>query len=559
VLATEPAPAPAHRHRAWEALGIVALSLVLNLAGNDRTSLWDRDEPRYAECTREMRASGDWVRPRFNAEPRYQKPILIYWVMLAGTAIAGDNPFGARLGSSIAGAASCLVCFLMGSRMFGARIGRIAALILATAPIVVANSKLATTDACLALFVLGCQYALWTLSRKPSALAALAFWTCLAMATLVKGPVGPAMIAAAAVVSWACGGSSACWGRLRWKWGLTLFAILVAPWFVAIGILSRGDFFRVAVGSQLIQRLTVEMEQHGGFPGYYPASTILAFYPWSALLPAALVAGFVRRKKDPTLGFLLGWAIGPMILLECVRTKLVHYYLPAYPACALLVASLVAALADSEMNLRRWPLGRLANGLLLGVGLSLVIVALAGGIVLPWSLKGPSLAMAVILGFGTFFASESFRSGKAERAAFGLAGTWAAALAVLWAWMLPAAEPYRMSPRVSRTLDEIARREGARPMLAMFQEPSVVYALGAPIPVMRDRPWLLDILRKDRVAVVPVVPMEKAILQADPSIAITSAGFVSGFNLSKGRSETLEMILIRPGDPELARRSTLRR
>ena len=357
MLATEPAPAPAYRHRIWEALGIVALSLVLNLAGNDRTSLWDRDEPRYAECTREMRASGDWVHPRFNAEPRYQKPILIYWVMLAGTAIAGDNPFGARLGSAIAGAVSCLACFLMGSRMFGARIGRIAALILATAPIVVANSKLATTDACLAMFVLGCQFALWTLSRKPSTFAALAFWTCLAMATLVKGPVGPAMIAVAAVVSWACGGGSACWGRLRWRWGFTLYAILVAPWFVAIGILSRGDFFRVAVGSQLIQRVTVEMEQHGGFPGYYPASTILAFYPWSALLPAALVAGFIRRKKDPTLGFLLGWAIGPMILLECVRTKLVHYYLPAYPACALLVASLVAALGDSEMNLRRLAAG----------------------------------------------------------------------------------------------------------------------------------------------------------------------------------------------------------
>ena len=89
---SRPHPHPRPRHRAWEALGLVVFSLALNLAGNGRTSLWDRDEPRYAECTREMRASGDWVRPRFNGEPRYQKPILIYWVMLAGTALAGDNP-----------------------------------------------------------------------------------------------------------------------------------------------------------------------------------------------------------------------------------------------------------------------------------------------------------------------------------------------------------------------------------------------------------------------------------------------------------------------------------
>ena len=222
--------------------------------------------------------------------------------MLAGTAMAGDNPFGARLGSAIAGAASCLVCFLLGSRMFGPRVGRIAALVLATAPIVVVNSKLATTDACLALFVLGCQCALWTLSRKPSTVAALAFWTCLALATLVKGPVGPAMIAASAAVSWACGGPPSCCERLRWKWGLLLFAILTAPWYVAIGVMSRGEFYRVAVGSQIIQRVTVEMEQHGGFPGYYPATTLLAFYPWSA--PAAGGAGGGRscaaRRTRPS-------------------------------------------------------------------------------------------------------------------------------------------------------------------------------------------------------------------------------------------------------------------
>ena len=556
MLATASAPAP--RRRVWEALGLVVFALALNLAGNGRTSLWDRDEPRYAECTREMRASGDWVRPRFNGEPRYQKPILIYWVMLAGTAIAGDTPYGARLGSALAGAASCLICYLMGSRMFGPRVGRIAALVLATAPIVATNSKLATTDACLALLVLGCQFSLWTLSKRASSLASALFWTLLALATLLKGPVGPAMIAASGLVSWLCGGPTDCWSRLRWRWGLLLFTILVAPWFVAIGVVTGGDFYRVAIGSQVIERLSTQMEQHGGFPGYYPVTTVLAFYPWSALLPTALVVGFFRRKKDPAIGFLLGWAIGPMILLECIRTKLVHYYLPSYPACALLVATLVAAVADSERNLRRWPLGRLATGLLVGVGLSLVVLALGGAIVLPWSLKGPSLALACVVGAGTLLATEWFRSGQVERAAFGLAGTWAAALGILWAWMLPAIEPYRMSPRVARTLSSLAKREGARPMLAMFQEPSMVYALGAPMPVMRDRPWLLDILKVDGAVVAPLSPKEIAILQADPSIVLSSIGAVSGFNLNKGRSETLEMILIH-ATPAIARRPTTQR
>ena len=104
---------PRHRAQgragAWlEPVLYALLALALNLAGNERTGLWDRDEPRYAVCVREMRARGDWIFPTFNGEPRYHKPILIYWLMGLGTALGGDNPFGARLVSAVAGAATVL-------------------------------------------------------------------------------------------------------------------------------------------------------------------------------------------------------------------------------------------------------------------------------------------------------------------------------------------------------------------------------------------------------------------------------------------------------------------
>ncbi len=98
------------------------------------------------------------------------------------------------------------------------------------------------------------------------------------------------------------------------------------------------------MGRQIVHRLASDMEAHGGFPGYYPVVSALVFYPWSALVPAALVGAWQRRKSDPNLGFLLGWVIGPLLLLECFRTKLIHYYLPAFPACALLTAWLVLRL-----------------------------------------------------------------------------------------------------------------------------------------------------------------------------------------------------------------------
>ena len=135
---------------ALEALVIVALALALNLAGNDRFGLFDRDEPRYATCTREMHERGDWLNPTFNGQPRYHKPVLIYWLMRAGYAIGGDNPFGARLVSAFAGAATCLLTWRLGRSLAGPQAGLLGALALATVPIMVAESKLATTDATLA-------------------------------------------------------------------------------------------------------------------------------------------------------------------------------------------------------------------------------------------------------------------------------------------------------------------------------------------------------------------------------------------------------------------------
>ena len=52
-----------------EASLIAALALTLNLAGNGRFGLFDRDEARYAGCMRAMRESGDYIHPTFNGEP----------------------------------------------------------------------------------------------------------------------------------------------------------------------------------------------------------------------------------------------------------------------------------------------------------------------------------------------------------------------------------------------------------------------------------------------------------------------------------------------------------
>jgi len=540
----------ARRRRLAEAAGVVALALTLNLTGNGRTSLWDRDEPRYAGCTREMRARGDWVYPTFNGEPRFHKPVLIYWLMRGGFALGGDNPFGARLVSGLAGAATCVLVLRLGRKIGGDRVGLLAAAALASAPIMVIESKLATTDATLALLVVVAQSALWDLRSGPSRRAAAAFWAALALATLTKGPVGPALVAVSGLVSWWWGGPASAWRRLGWRWGPLLFLGIAGPWFVAVGLRSHGAFFRFAVGKQIAERMVSGVEQHDGFPGYYLVTSLLTFHPWSALLPAALYAAWTRRRSDSSAGFLLGWVVGPWILLECVRTKLVHYYLPAFPACALLAARLAVEAADRGVDLRAWRLGRAGLGLLGAVGVGVAGALVAGAFVLPTPLRLPCLAAAAAVSAATWWGFTRLRRGQAGRAAAGLVGAWSLTLLILGGWLLPAAEPYRTSRVVGERLARLAEVYRAQPILLSFQEPTVVYTMGRPAPMIRTWERFYEEVDRHGAVVTAIIPLEVPEFdRRRDHLDIDVREVVRGYDLNKGRTRTLRLALIRRKPP----------
>jgi 4-amino-4-deoxy-L-arabinose transferase-like glycosyltransferase len=534
-------------HRLREALLIAALALVLNLAGNGRISLWDRDEPRYAGCTREMRESGDYIHPTFNGEPRYHKPVLIYWLMLGGTALGGDNAFGARLVSALMGTGTVLLVWGLGRRMFGRDAGRLAALMLATAPIVVAESKMATTDATLTFFLVSCWWAVWELSKRESRFWVGVFWVGLALATLTKGPVGPVLMTFSGAVAWWWGGPTReVMRRLRWSWGVPIYFLITAPWYIAIGIISNGDFYRVSMGYHVVRRMTTGIETHGGFPGYYVALSLVLFFPWAALLPAAVYGFWSRRRESPDFGFLLGWLVGPLLFLEMVRTKLIHYYLPAYPAAALMGAWLVLAVARSEVNLRRWPLGRLSLGLLSGIGIGVSVALLAAALVLPSSLRWPCLLLALLIAPGTLYAMERFQAGAPRRAAYVLVGNWAVALLLLFGWLAPTGDPYRLSPLLARHLRTAAERTGATPMLAGYKAPSVVYYYGEPVPLFEGRDRLVQTVRTSGPVVTALSKVEIGLLKREPALAMEFHELVRGVDVEHAKDVTLQMVVLKP-------------
>lgn len=543
-----PAPSICPDRRAWlEPTALVLIALAINLAGNARTGLWDRDEPRYAVAVREMRARGDWLFPSFNGEPRYHKPILIYWLMGLATSFAGDNPFGARLVSSLAGASAVLGVWWMGRRLFGPRGGLVAAAIYATAPIVAAESKLATTDATLALWLLGCQASLWVLSRRPSRWAAAVFWTTLNLAILTKGPVGPAFVAAATLLAWWCGWPLPPRERFHWRWGLASLLGLSCPWFIAVTVASHGEFLRFALGNQVLHRVASDMEAHGGFPGYYAVVSSLVFYPWAALVPAALAGAWGRRRVEPNLSYLLGWIIGPMILLECFRTKLIHYYLPSFPSCALLVAWLALSLTDRRLDMRAHPLGRLTRVTLGAVGLAIAIVLIAGAVILAGPIGSPLLVSAAIVALSSAAGLFSLERGAGTRAVLAMAACWGVVLVILSGVVVPLAEPFRTSRVVGERLAALSRREGVEPVLLEYQEPGVIYALGRPAALTRDRDGYFAHLTGGRSVMTVLLENEIEVMRSVFGLEVTPVDQVEGPWLTKGKYHTLYIAIVRQG------------
>jgi hypothetical protein len=243
-----------------------------------------------------------------------------------------------------------------------------------------------------------------------------------------------------------------------------------------------------------------------------------------------------------------------LILLECVQTKLVHYYLPAYPACALLAAWLIDAVTRDEVNLRRWPMGRLSLGLLGGIGIGATAGALAAAIAFSGPTRWPLLLVALLIGGGTLCALERFQKGATRLAALTLVGTWALVMGVGGWWLLPAAEPYRYPRLVAERLTALSSRYRAAPILGAFQEPSIIYCMGRPVPILRSRLDLTQRIRRHGAVLSALLPEEIATLRADGAFTLEFPETLTGFNLSKGRRETLSFALIRLRESAVAGR-----
>ena len=471
---------------------LAALSILLLCVGLGSMGLTDRDEGRNAEAGREMFETGNWVSPTFNYEPRFAKPVFVYWLMSLSYHAFGVSEGTARLPSAVFGVGLVLMQYLFLSALRGPTVGLLSALMLLLNMEIIGLSRMALTDSVLIFFTTASLYGFWLGMHGTGAQRhwLWLFYAGMALGTLTKGPVG-FLVPLVTVLLYLAMTSR--W-HLFWERGYPVAGTLVlitlaVPWYVVMWVI-HGQKYVTSAKAHTVGRFLSPMEGHGFTVFFYVPVVLLGFFPWSGWLPFAWHQAFrswrettarseVRRSKregkpdglqnlEPRTSnppaseelewFAAAWVVGLLVFFTLSSTRLPHYIGPLFPAAAILTACYWhRGLTDpATKGIRASIHTMMIIGYLMAIGfaaLPSLYPSIAGKLTKEFPLatqldlgSGPYVASTLLLVgmalVGYFGLSESRRAG-----AFWAAGASLALLVLsLFHLMIPGLNRYFISP-----------------------------------------------------------------------------------------------------------------
>jgi 4-amino-4-deoxy-L-arabinose transferase-like glycosyltransferase len=517
----------------------------------------DRDESRFAQATKQMLETGNFVDIRFGEGPRYKKPAGIHWLQAIPTALFNNEQrneiWTYRVPSFIGAFAALALAFWLVSGFAGRETAFLAALMLGVTLLVTAEAKIAKTDAVLLATVLATQGVLiraYLSARSgadpPSMRLALLGWTAFGVGILIKGPILPLVLLVTVVAISLWDREWRWFKRLHPWWGLLVTLVIILPWGIAIGIESAGLFYEKSLGEDFAMKIASGQETHGAPPGYYTALVSFSFWPATLLLFPAIVFG-IQNCKEPIVRYLLAWAAACWIMFEATPTKLPHYILPAYPALAFLGALWFARMDGDET---KWMRVARAVSIFIFAGVGLFyafLIAFAPNhfgygsvwwLHLGGALGAAAIVAAAVFAWRRFYTKAAFTAvaGALVLYVFGGFGT------------VPRLQQLWLSPRVAEAANRHAQPGDPPAIASGYTEPSMVFLLGTHTGLANGAGAGAMAARRGGIAAIER-RQQPAFLSAVAAGHASAAPLeeVDGINYSRGRPSQVTVYRVTPG------------
>jgi 4-amino-4-deoxy-L-arabinose transferase-like glycosyltransferase len=460
---------------------LILVSLAVLLPGLDRLPLTDRDEALFVQASKQMLETQDWVDIRFQDEPRYKKPVGIYWLQgLTVEATGGDaeSPLWRfRLASLFGAIAVALFSYGIASRISGKGAGLLAGILAVTTVELAFEARIAKTDAMLCATILASQFALFSVfmdaERRQVLWRNALFWAALGLGTLIKGPVAPMIATFTLLGLCAMERSFSLLRALSPIRGLLCFMLFVLPWFVAIGWISRGSFFTESLGQDMLGKIATGQQSHGAPPGTHILIAIATFWPLSAFAPLAFNWAWQNRRL-PVTRFVFFWIVPFWLICEITATKLPNYVLPVMPALAILAATAVAK--NGLGHETRWSrlsyISLAIGGLVLGLGLN------GGFFVVQREVSILGVAMGVVVIAASILSWQWLQRGMLRAGIAALIATTVSAYTMGYAVLMPQAQDLWLSDRIADGVATHSPCAAPTVIVVGYAEPSIVFRLG---------------------------------------------------------------------------------
>jgi 4-amino-4-deoxy-L-arabinose transferase-like glycosyltransferase len=530
---------------------LVALCLALYLPGFASLPVTDRDEARFAQASKQMIETGDLIDIRFLDQPRYKKPIGIYWLQSAAVSVLSPGDltqiWAYRVPSLLGMIAAILLSWWAARPLFGRRTALLAAILLAGAFTLSLEARIAKSDAVLLAAVVLAQGALarlYLFRGKPRdmVLIAAVFWVALGLGVLLKGPVAPSLSLLTVLPLIIFDRDRAWLKNLHIAWGLPVMLTITLPWFIAIGVVSDWEFFRLAFVNDFANKLGAGQEKHWGPPGFYFVLFWWSFWPAALVATSGAAIWLWRNRFRRRALFLLAWIVPFWLVLETTPTKLPHYAMILYPAIAMGAAWVLReAVLTGQMRMRSY-----RQGAVLWLFVAALQLAFLGFLhvyfgVAPsfWLLP---LALGVI-GFA-FLCTRAAWAGYFHAAIVAALLTAMLLYAAVFRVVLPAIDPVWISRQIAEAVEALRPCASGPVILTRYREPSAAFLLGSDTRLMKPGDahvvisWGqadLALMRREDAGRMPLV---------DPSPRAIAC--IEGFNINGGRHMQLELVTAKP-------------